>query len=120
MSTLLDEKIVEYRRMVSGRGGNILVDDEDEISIRGTLHGALDTDNRSAPTEAAKVGEKDEEHTRNFKLPLLSYGWSQAYDLLYLRFNRKAQQTQMEMATDQENVPLRQTRVEKKPHKPLH
>ena len=118
---VLDEKIIEYRRMVSGRLAleDGIVGDEKVPVEKSMGHAGNDATEKMNKGDhmRRKDGEDEaDEHEQesaessapNFRIPMLSYALSQTYNILLLRFNRKAQQTQMEAATEANNVPLRE------------
>jgi hypothetical protein len=58
-------------------------------------------------TDANKQKKKKKKNQINFQLPFVSYAYAQAYTNLYARFNRSAQQKQMEETLQSQSVPFR-------------
>ncbi len=65
----------------------------------------VDRQRRKEETE----GRQDQDKTKKlaFKMPLVNYAITQAYNLIYTRFDKHAQQRQMEETLNAESVPFR-------------
>jgi len=102
---------IDYRSALANRLGEQRALEDGE-RLRDGDEGEADGRERSATElERRRVAAAEGKKKLGFQMPLVSYAITQAYNLIYARFDRSVQQRFMEETLNAESVPFRENGV---------